>query len=172
MAEHIDIHVDHRLEEYLRAERLLYAHARWRHPGRIAALVFAALAAGDLLLHGMRWWNVLGLSVGLLFAALPFLLRDARLWFHFRVGSRMREPTDLSFDEVGVHLRIASFDSYLRWGMYSGLLEDEQLLLLTYAGQSYTVLPKRCFASTAEMEAFRALAERRVAQPILTPEAG
>lgn len=159
----IEVSIDHRVEEHVHAERLYYSKRSWfATADRVVAVVLLLIGIGLVSVVGARWWTL----IWFVLAPLEFLnlLSIAPLVtrFRFRQNPKFRELNRISFGDEEVHFKTDSIDSRLNWSLYDGMLEDEQLILLTYGGQMYSVIPKRCFKDPATLEAFRSLAASKV----------
>lgn len=159
----VDVEIDHRIEEHLRAERLYYSkRSRFASVDRILAIFLLIVGIVLVVAVGVRWWSVVWFAL----APLEFfnLLSIAPLVtrYRFNRNPKFRELNHISFESDEIHFKTTSIDSKLKWSLYDGVLEDEQLFLLTYGSQMYSVIPKRCFKDSQSLDAFRALAEAKV----------
>jgi hypothetical protein len=161
----IQIEFDHRLGEHLRARRLFYRHRSWfAKADRVVAVLLALFGVTLIALAGLRWWTAIWLVIAPiewfnLLSIEPLVVR-----YQFRRSPKFLAPTSLSFSREQIHYRTGSIDSTLRWDLFDGLLEDEELFLLVYrAPRSYAVIPRRAFASPAEQSDFRELARSALA---------
>lgn len=163
MVEPIHIAVNAQPGELRRAERLLHGQEPWAHPCRVLALVLLLATAGAVA-HGVAtgrlWgWSAPLLVLGVVLLLAPYLPGDAAAWVRTRHGRGPR-PLRLTFDVWGVSLSTGTVDARARWEDFDGALEDEHAFLLTWGPLCYTLVPKRCFASTDQVEAFRRLLRR------------
>ncbi len=162
--EGIAITVDHRVAEHVRAERLYYARrSRFATVDRVVGVLLVAFGLVSIALVGVRWWTVIWLVVG----PLEFfnLLSIAPLVVRYRFARmpKFQQPSELVFGQEVVHYRTDDVKSELLWSTWTELLEDERLFLLVYGPRAYALVPKRCFAGPAEIDEFRALAQRQLA---------
>jgi len=80
----------------------------------------------------------------------------------FKRNPKFGETNNIDFSDEGIHFKTSSIDSKLKWDIYDGLLEDEELFVLPYGGQMYTVIPKRCFTEPEMTVTFRNLVRSKV----------
>lgn len=111
---------------------------------------------------GAQWWTLIWfilapLEYFNLLSLTPLVTR-----YRFRRNPKFNAPSHLTFGEDGIHFTTTGIDSRLDWRYYDGVLEDDQLFLLTYAGPAYSVIPKRCFPDAETMDAFRQLVDVKI----------
>ena len=157
---HVEVH--HQLAEHVRAERLFRAHSKWALANKIVAAVLLVLGIGLVTTAGIHWWSVIWFVLAPLefFDVLSPAPLVARL--RFNRSPKFRERNELTFSEQGIHFKTSSVDSRLDWSHYDGVLEDEQLFLLIYGQQMYSVIPKRCFGEPGDREVFKQLIEAKI----------
>lgn len=156
------IELDNRVEEHVAAKKLFDSKrskfARFR---RIIAILLLLLGITGLVVVGPGW-SVLLLTA---YASLMFfnLLSPAPFFVRicFKQNPRLREREKITFGENGIHLQTPTVDADLKWGFYDDVLENEALYLLVF-GKTYSVIPKRCFASSGDLETFEALLDAYV----------
>jgi hypothetical protein len=159
--EPIAIEFDNTLTGHLAAERLYYSATFWAKGDKVVA-VLLVVGAGVLLAAGGPSWTAL-----LFVAAIAewFNLLSpwrARAWYFFKRNPKFLETYRLTFSDSGIHFKTASIDSNIAWTHYNRVLEDERVMLLIYGPRMYTVIPKRVFADSAQLEAFRELVGRKI----------
>lgn len=159
----ISVGVDHKVEEHIQAERLYYSkRSRFASVDKLVAGLLLLIGIGLVWLVGVRWWSLIWFALAPLeffnlLSIAPLVLR-----YRFARNPKFRELNQISFGEEEIHFRTTSIDSKLKWDLYDGVLENEQLILLTYGGQMYSVIPKRCFKDPGSLEAFRSLVSSKV----------
>jgi hypothetical protein len=80
----------------------------------------------------------------------------------FRREPKFRDDYSLAFSAEGIHFRTAHIDSQLQWTMYSRALIDAHSYVLYYGSRQFTVVPKRVFQNTDQLQAFEQLLSERI----------
>jgi YcxB-like protein len=75
----------------------------------------------------------------------------------FRTDPRLQQLISYTFSPSEIVIRASVGDSRLNWTAFAEVLETRKYFLLYPQSALAHVLPKRCFASQAEVEAFRQL---------------
>ena len=163
MSNEVHLEIDHKADEHVRAERLYYSRrSKFARVDKLVALLLVVIGIVAVITVGVRWWSV----IWFVLAPLEFfnLLSIAPLVTKYRFSRtpKFRELNHITFRDDGIHFRTTSIDSKLEWSFYDGVLEDEQLFLLAYGGQMYSVIPKRCFRDPASLATFRSLIESKI----------
>lgn len=158
----LELTFDNVLSEHLAAERLYYRTTIFWTLDKIAGAMLVGLGAYLIHMVGLVWWSIIWIPLGVLEAFNLLSLRPVQVRLWFKHNPKFRETYHLSIDEPGIHFRTSSIDSQLKWDHYSRLLENERLCLLIYGSRMYTVIPKRAFRSTADLEAFKSLVRRKI----------
>jgi hypothetical protein len=127
-------------------------------------VLLLALGIWEVWAVGFRWWTIIWfpLAVMMWFNVVRFEGITARILF--RRNPKFREEYHLTFSQENIHFQTASIDSTLQWSHYERLVESPTLFLLMYGKGLYTVVPKRCFPSDDELDAFRGLLRDRIPQ--------
>ena len=141
--------------------------AQWLHmrPGLMRLLAYAAMFIAAVV--GSGWMYGWQLEVTATFAVVLAAAVAMALGFLHGVhlpliGRRMhrqnkllREPAELEWDERAITLRTAAAHSTLPWEDYVKWKENDRLFLLYVADRLFQIIPKRTFASAADMQDFR-----------------
>ena len=72
------------------------------------------------------------------------------------------EATTFTFEAEGIRMASASFSSETRWSVVKEVCETKSLFLLRSGEQSAITLPKRFFASAAEIDAWKELVQAQM----------
>lgn len=80
----------------------------------------------------------------------------------FRREAKFRDEYSLTFSAEGIHFRTVHIDSQLQWSMYDSALVDAHSFILYYGARSFTVIPKRVFATAGQQAAFERLIETKI----------
>jgi len=80
----------------------------------------------------------------------------------FRREAKFRDEYSLTFSAEGIHFRTVHIDSQLQWSMYNRALVDAHSFVLYYGVRSFTVIPKRVFATGDQQAAFERLIEMKI----------
>lgn len=149
--------------EYTDAVRL-YHRRTGRGPGRkmdvLVAVATFALGAFMWVQDGYAPLRLALMVLSVLFlgilAALHWVV--PRIWF--RRDPKFQDAYELRFDEKGLYFNTRNMDSTIGWEFYQQVIEDGKFFLLVFGKNQFTVVPKRAFASEAEIERFRSLVSR------------
>lgn len=155
--EAVELEFDNVLSEHLAAERLYYRSTlMWKVDKVVGALM---LLAGILLIcaAGLVWWSLILIPLAMVVWFDWLSIRPLQVLFHFKRNPKFAETYRLGFDDAEVRFRTDTMDSRISWDHYSSLLENDRLCLLVYGRGMYTVVPKRAFRSTGDLESFRRL---------------
>jgi hypothetical protein len=160
----ITIEFDHRLDEHLRARRLYYAKkSTFARIDKGVAIFLALVGLSSVWLAGVHWWSVIWFVLAPLEWFNLLSIEPLVVRYTFKRSAKFREHTRLSFAEENVHYKTASIDSTLDWSLFSGLIEDEALFLLSYqAPRMYAIIPKRAFPSEEARAEFRELVQKKL----------
>jgi hypothetical protein len=170
--EGITIRFEYTAADAVDAFRLYEATTPSRAIGKTIAillLVFAALAVYAYV----QFVHTYGATYGLEWVAIGCVALALILWFDpirplrarlaFRMNSRVyTDPSEVTFDEAGVHARTRTYDVKRSWAAYSTVLESDRLFLLVYGKGVYATIPKRAFSSEPQIQAFREMLQRRI----------
>lgn len=165
MSDPIALAIDHRVDEHVRAEALYFERrSPFAKTDRFAAGLFVIVGVVKIVVDGPLGWGLLCLLVApLLLLRRFFSVGGLVTRWRFARTAKLHETNHIVFSDAGIHFTTSSIDSKLQWSLYDGLIEDEALLLLTYGGAMYTVLPKRCFPDARAIAALRAMVEAHTA---------
>ncbi len=86
------------------------------------------------------------------------------LW---RNQPRLKEPTTYLFTLAGIHVQSFAGSSDLNWSLYLKARETRDYFLLYTSPKFAHALPKRCFASEADLVGFRELIRSAIAGPVV-----
>jgi YcxB-like protein len=159
-------------KEYLEATRLLL----WKSSSVLTRLVafYSLICLGCFLLLvaidvSLPLWSVISLlllvGVALYHGVLIDLPRR-----HFRGDPKFRDEYNLSFSDEGIGFKTRSIDAFLKWSLYTRIIESENFYLLIYGRDIYSasILPKRAFRDSMQEAAFRQLLRRNIDRELST----
>lgn len=150
--------------EYIAANRLFV----FGTPRTLARLLLVAscVAVGFFslcLLAGFPLWAAAA-TVALVEVSLFYntLVNGPRRYF--RGDPRMHERHEMLFTDEGITVRSRQAEARMAWGLYTRVIEGEQLFCLVYGKEIPTamIIPKRAFRSRQDEDAFRELLARHV----------
>lgn len=145
------------LADHLEAQRVLYNKGVLARLDKVVAVLLFGFGIYCVTFIGWRWWTVIWFPLA---AAEWFDLLSLSRWrtkIEFQRNPKFRAEYHLTFSHENIRFRTTSLDSTLQWSHYDHVVESRELFLLMYGKGLYTLIPKRCFNSNAEMDAFRAL---------------
>jgi hypothetical protein len=150
------------LRDHLEAQRLLYKQSFLSKCDKVVAVLLFGFGVYAVWATGLRWWTVIlfPLAVVEWFNLLSLDSIRTRVWF--RRNPKFREEYCLTFSPENIHFKTASIDSTLQWTNYERVVESPGLFLLMYGKGLFTLIPKRCFSSDEEINAFRALLKEKI----------
>lgn len=128
-------------------------------------------ALGGLLVVASCFWFFLdklnlrataGLAAGLIliFAARP--MRELATYLKWRGEPFFSAENTFTFTDEGVHFVMGRVESHLDWKYYQRFLESPDGFLFIYGEEAISLFPKRAFAGADEIDAFRALAKKKI----------
>lgn len=117
----------------------------------MALVAFGSYCLFEPTLHWLGVFSLIGsgLFTFLLFAAFFILPR----WL-FRRELKFRDDYALTFSSDDIHFRTKGIDSHLQWSMYTRAIVDPRSYILYYGERNFTVIPKRVFEDTEQMQGF------------------
>ncbi len=160
----ISISFVNELKDHIEAQRVLYSKGVMAKLDKIVAVLLFGFGVYCLAFVGLRWWTVIWFPLAV---AEWFDLLSLTRWrtkIDFQRNPKFREEYHLTFSRENIHFKTTSLDSTLQWTHYERVVESPDLFLLMYGKGLYTLIPKRCFSSNEEMEAFRALVNQTIAR--------
>jgi len=160
----LELTFDNCLGEHLAAERLYYKSTRLSKLDKVVACLLVAVGAYFTWAVGPRWWALIWYPLAVAEWFNLFSLRPLQMMYWFKRNPKLRETYRLTFSSSGLHFRTASIDSRITWSHYTRMLEDSRLFLLLYGSRMYSVIPKRVFASQADLSRFRVLVANNLGQ--------
>ncbi len=136
---------------------------RSRKLGSMGEFVWGTVAVvfGVILLlsaHLIGWALV---AAGVILAALVPL----RYLLHrraYRENPAFAGLTAVSFDEDLIKVANPIGESQLKWSFYKNAMESEAFFLPMISKRSFSIIPKRSFASEAEIDSFRVFLESKL----------
>ncbi len=94
--------------------------------------------------YGTGWFALIFLLLALEFWLDPIRPLLARLAFGMN-AKIYSDPSEVMFDDEGVHAKSSTYELKRIWTAYSKLLESKKLFLLVYGKRLYATIPKRAF---------------------------
>jgi hypothetical protein len=134
--------------------------------GIVAALMLALFVFALIRpMPGKDWYETsrnarpllwaFGLPLGFVFAVPLLTARKAVS------DERIRKGISYQFSDVGIHLESSVATSDLQWSAFRNVIEMRSAFLLLSGASLAHILPKRCFASEADIVAMRELLSGR-----------
>lgn len=160
--ESISISFTNELKDHIEAQRVLYSKSVMAKLDKAVAVFLFGFGIYCLVFVGLRWWTVIWFPMAVVewFDLLSLSRWKAKI--DFQRNPKFREEYHLTFSRENLHFKTASLDSTLQWTHYQSVIESPNLFLLMYGKGLYTLIPKRCFNSNEEINAFRALLNQAI----------
>ncbi len=98
--------------------------------------------------------SVILVTLVMVVAAIFFMLYFYIPKRHFKLTSKFQEEYKLLFSEEGIVFKTENINSNLKWDVYTEIWENKEFYFLVQNAHLYTILPKRAFASVADIEIF------------------
>lgn len=159
----ISINFINELKDHIEAQHVLYSKGVLAKLDKVVAVLLFGFGVYCLVFVGLRWWTIIWFPMAV---AEWFDLLSLSRWrtrIEFQRNPKFREEYHLTFSRENIHFKTASLDSTLKWTHYERVIESPTLFLLMYGKGLYTLIPKRCFDSDEEMNAFRTLVSQTIA---------
>jgi hypothetical protein len=116
------------------------------------------------ILFGIWYYLELGFNLSsiLLFIfaiiLLTDLVRHIRIWLAYKRNEQLyTAENEVTFTESAIDLKTPRTEAQNKWTAYSDLLEDKELFLLVYGKWLYSIIPKRAFKDSEELDRVRIL---------------
>ena len=160
----ISISFINELKDHIKAQRVVHSKGVLAKLDKVVAVLLFGFGVCCVVFVGIRWWTIIWfpLAVAEWFDLLSLSRWRAKI--EFQRNPKFREEYHLTFSRESIHFKTASLDSTLQWTHYESVIESPDLFLLMYGKELYTLVPKRCFNSNEEMDAFRALVSQAIAR--------
>jgi hypothetical protein len=133
---------------------------RWMIGLCFGALVF--IAGATLFALGDRGLSLVLILLSPLQVVVFTIVSSLTIRWTFRRNSRMFGPRTVTIDETGISSDHALGHNEAKWSSYQDFKETKNLFLLYHSADLIGILPKRAFASQAELEQFRALVTSKI----------
>jgi hypothetical protein len=161
-ADPISISFINELKDHIEAQRFIYSKGLMAKLDKIVAVLLLGFGIYCLVFVGWFWWTIIWFPLA---AAEWFNLLTLSYWrtkIEFQRNPKFREEYHLTFSHENIRFQTLSFDSTLQWTYYERVIESPSLFLLMYGKGLYALIPKRCFSSNDQIDAFRALVRETV----------
>ncbi len=153
----ISLSFTNELNDHLAAQRVFYNRGVMARLDKVVAVLLIGFGVYMVAVAGARWWTLVWFPLGVAEWFDLFSLNRLRTKLAFRRNPKFREEYHLTFSRESIHFKTITLDSTLQWMHYERVIENPTLFLLMYGKSLYTLIPKRAFASDAEIDSFRAL---------------
>lgn len=152
--------------EYVRAVNAHQLLDRPLVPDLIISWVVAGIGAWTIRFGTDRyfWFGVIVCGIGLGFSTLAAVMLLILPRALVAADPKLRGEYQLTFSDRGVRFQTTSIDSNIDWSLYQRAVEARDFYLLYWTRRQFTVVPKRAFATSADMLAFNALLAAHVAK--------
>jgi YcxB-like protein len=160
----ISISFINELKDHLAAQRILYSKGGLAKLDKVVAFLLFGFGVYCVVSVGLLWWTIIWFPLAL---AEWFDLLSLSRWrtrIEFQRHQKFREEYHLTFSRENIHFKTVSIDSTLQWTYYERIVESPDLFLLMYGKGLYTLIPKRCFNSNAEVKEFSSLINQAIAR--------
>jgi hypothetical protein len=124
----------------------------------------AVIVGGVIAVLGAVVWllfeNLIGpvLAVFGLLAVVSGKVRFVDKWLILRATAhRVGKRSEFRLDDAGIHFTEEGVSASYDWSMVTEIREDERAILILHGPQGIAGIPKRAFASPAEIETLRQL---------------
>lgn len=142
--------------DYVQAVRAHY-RTRLRLPLDIAVILVTASLGAYEFWSGSSTFGIVLLSISGLFALFLIIAFIVVPRVTFRRQPKFRDQYFLQFSQEGIHFQTAHIDSNLKWRMYTSALVDANSFILYWGTQQFTVIPKRVFEDSSQLQQFEQL---------------
>lgn len=122
---------------------------------------FVAVLAGIAFVCFGQWFGYVLGGVGLVMLAFTFIRRFLHRQAYFD-SPKFVEPIVAEFKDDGIDTSSAVGESRLEWSIFESVLEADDYFLPMITKRSFSIVPKRAFASPADEETFRELLAEKV----------
>lgn len=163
-SEAIELTFDNSLSEHIHAIRAYDARGAMHKVSRIVAGLLLAFGIWCIYAAGVRWWTVIWFPLAVVEWFDLLSIRPLQVFAAFRANPKYRERYDVRFSDDGIHFRTSTIDSRLAWSHYQQLMETDKVFLLIYGPSMYSIIPKRAFMGTEELDRFRSLVRRKIGE--------
>ena len=161
----LSVRFTNRLQDHLEARRILYRQGTMAKVDKGVALLLFGFGLCLVFFVGLRWWTVVWFPLAIAEWFDLLTLSRWRTKLEFQRNPKYQEEYQLTFTPQRIHFRTASIDATLQWTHYEQVIESQNLFLLMYGKALYTLIPKRCFHSSEEVDRFRTLLTQMVRLP-------
>jgi YcxB-like protein len=160
----ISISFINQLKDHLEAQQILYRQGSWAKLDKVVAFLLFGFGIYCVVSIGFFWWTIIWFPLAVAEWFNWLSLSRWRTKIEFQRNPKFREEYQLTFSGENIHFATPSIDSTLQWTHYERVIESPNLFLLMYGKGLYTLVPKRCFNSNEEINAFRALVTQTIAR--------
>lgn len=160
------VNVSFRYQEgdYVRALRAHY-RSRLRLPMDFAVMIIlVSVGVHFWRSPNAHWLGVVFVCVSAAFAIILIAAFTVIPRLIFRSDPKFRDEYLLTFSPEGIHFRTSHIDSHLQWKMYTSALVTAHSYVLYYGSRTFTVIPKKVFASAEEQVSFEEMLIHNVPQ--------
>ncbi|WP_310481664.1 YcxB family protein [Chamaesiphon sp. VAR_48_metabat_403] len=158
----ISIIFTNKLTDHLEAQRVLYRKGVLAKLDKVVAVLLFCFGVYGIILVGLHWWTVIWFPLAVAEWFNLVSLSQWRTKIEFQRNPKFREEYHLTFSREHIQFKTVSIDSTLQWTHYEHIIESPDLFLLMYGKGLYTLIPKRCFRSTQDINAFRDLLSQTI----------
>lgn len=148
--------------DWVRAMRRHYA-SRLRPKLDVVVIAVAALL-GVYLWRSLdsRPWGIVMLCLSTILALILASAFSIIPRLVYRREPKFRDEYSLTFSSAGVQFRTVHIDSQLQWSIYSRAIVDQHSFILYYGAHSFSLIPKRVFATGEQLAAFESLLSEKI----------
>ncbi len=152
------------LLEQIHAVRAYDATGSASKVNKIVAGLLLAFGIWSVSAAGAQWWAFLPFPLAVIEWFDLLSIRPLQARIAFRTNPKFRERYEIEFGDKGIHFKTPTIDSEIAWSHYSKVVETDRVFLLVYGRSMYSVIPKRAFSGTEEVDAFRSMVNHRIVE--------
>jgi len=154
----INLRFKYTQSEYVKADRkYLLASKTISKANIIFVAAFFVFSVVYLLLSSFSGAGIFACTAAVIAGMIGCVLYFLTPAQKFKSYAKFQEEYSLAFSVDGISFKTSTVGSELKWDIYLEAWECHDFYFLIQASRTYTLIPKRAFASAAEMKDFEYL---------------